>query len=289
MKRNKVLQLLLLAVMSIYTGCGVRDNTALMELAQSDQRDRRENNPNTDKNDVDRLKEVKKIIKAKSLGTSNDYFNAAIVLQHGQGSEDFMIANELAKKAVQLDSSNREAKILIAQSMDRYLRSINQPQIYGTQRRTLGLSELQYLQPIDTAQVSDTERKELGIRTIQESLNYFNKMHHRNESDLLAYVASDSLIKAHEIGVQAELIGTFDALLSKIIYPKAALENSISGKVLVQFTITEEGNIKDIFVVDGIGFGCDEEAKRIISLAKYKNYMGRAIERRTKIPFKIEH
>ena len=43
---------------------------------------------------------------------------------------------------MEIDANNRIAKMLIAQSMDRYLLSINKPQIYGTQRRKIG--ELEY-------------------------------------------------------------------------------------------------------------------------------------------------
>lgn len=77
--------------------------------------------------------------------------------------------------------------------------------------------------------------------------------------------------------------------MSKIQYPKAALKNNITGKVVVEYTITPEGNTKNIMVVEGIGYGCDEEAKRIISIAKFKNYLNRDIERRTPIPFEIKN
>lgn len=47
-------------------------------------------------------------------------------------------------------------------------------------------------------------------------------------------------------------------------YPAEALRNKISGTVSVEFIITEEGFIADPIVINGVGFGCDEEALRIV-------------------------
>ncbi|WP_170110255.1 energy transducer TonB [Flavilitoribacter nigricans] len=263
-----------------------KDHLQLQSLAESDQKDRIENNPRTSVNDVQRLKEVYHLLDSLELRTANDHFHAAIVLQHGEKPEDFLKANELAQKAVALDPDMADAKTLIAQSMDRYLVNTNRPQHYGTQRTTLG--DLDYLHPIDTTAVTDAERRALGVSTLEEKLQYFNKMHRRQETDISAYYVTDSLYHAYYPEVRAELIGTFDELLARIEYPEEALKNDISGKVLVEYTIDKDGSTKDIMVADGIGYGCDEEAKRIISLARYKNFMGQDIQRRTRIPFVIQ-
>lgn len=171
MKKN-----IFIALLSLFLwGCAIQDNLKLSELAKKDRLDRKQNNPETFKNDIERIAEVKAILENDVLKTSNDYFNAAIVLQHSDKPEDYKIANKLATKAVELNPGNKEAKLLIAQSMDRYLLSINRPQIYGTQRLTLG--DLEYLCPIDTLSISDKQRKQLGVSTLKEKLNYFNEIH----------------------------------------------------------------------------------------------------------------
>lgn len=266
--------------------CSVKNNPRLAELAESDQTDRKTDNPEISKNDMSRLQEVKALYKNNVLRTSDDFYNAAIVFQHGEEPNDYLTANQLAEQAVNINPENQNAKILVAQSMDRYLLSTNKPQIFGTQRIELG--ELEYLQQIDTSQISDNRRKELGLMTLEELLNYFNTKHNKNESNILAFVPSDSLLKTFFPEKRADLIGTFDELVSKINYPTEALKNNISGKVLVEYKITPNGDTKDIIVLDGIGYGCDEEAKRIISIAKYRNYLNQDIERRTRIPFEIE-
>lgn len=47
-------------------------------------------------------------------------------------------------------------------------------------------------------------------------------------------------------------------------YPKEAVDNEISGNVLVSFVISSNGKVQDVHLLKGIGYGCDEEALRVI-------------------------
>lgn len=49
-------------------------------------------------------------------------------------------------------------------------------------------------------------------------------------------------------------------------YPEEAKKNNISGAVLVSFTVLSTGELIDVKVQQGIGYGCDEEAVRIVKL-----------------------
>jgi TonB family protein len=53
-------------------------------------------------------------------------------------------------------------------------------------------------------------------------------------------------------------------LEQKMIYPKTAKEKKIQGRVTVQFSVDEQGNLGDFKVIRGIGAGCDEELIRLI-------------------------
>ncbi len=46
-------------------------------------------------------------------------------------------------------------------------------------------------------------------------------------------------------------------------YPDAALESKLMGRVLVQFSVNEDGSLSDFKLLKGIGSGCDEEAMRV--------------------------
>ena len=47
-------------------------------------------------------------------------------------------------------------------------------------------------------------------------------------------------------------------------YPEQALQNRVEGKVILEITIDENGMISNTDVLLGLGFGCDEEAQRLI-------------------------
>ncbi|GIV59968.1 energy transducer TonB [Rhodocaloribacter litoris] len=67
-----------------------------------------------------------------------------------------------------------------------------------------------------------------------------------------------------------ELIGGLAAIQEKIRYPEIAKKAGVEGRVIVQFVVDEQGRVVDPVVVRGIGAGCDEEAIRAVSQAKFK-------------------
>ena len=54
-------------------------------------------------------------------------------------------------------------------------------------------------------------------------------------------------------------------LKRNLVYPDAAKENSIEGNVVVEAEITVDGKITNLRVVESLGFGCDQEAIRLIN------------------------
>jgi TonB family protein len=54
-------------------------------------------------------------------------------------------------------------------------------------------------------------------------------------------------------------------LRAQLKYPKEAKRRNISGTVFVGFIVDNTGRVKDIKLLKGIGFGCDEEALRVVS------------------------
>ena len=52
-------------------------------------------------------------------------------------------------------------------------------------------------------------------------------------------------------------------------YPKDAIVNKIEGKVYLKYKINPKGKVYDVFVLKGIGYGCDQEATRLVRLLKY--------------------
>jgi TonB family protein len=61
-------------------------------------------------------------------------------------------------------------------------------------------------------------------------------------------------------------IEMFKFLGDHIKYPEAASRANIQGRVFLTFIVTETGEVANIQVLKGIGYGCDEEAIRVLSL-----------------------
>ncbi len=57
---------------------------------------------------------------------------------------------------------------------------------------------------------------------------------------------------------------------SQLKYPKEALDNKIEGTVTLRYTINQHGQVIDTKVIKKLGFGCNEEAIRIVKLLKFK-------------------
>ncbi len=70
------------------------------------------------------------------------------------------------------------------------------------------------------------------------------------------------------LGEKAMPVGGEEAYLkyleNNINYPKEAEEAKIEGKVLLQFLVNKDGTLTDYRVVKSVGFGCDQEAIRLV-------------------------
>ncbi|HVO76114.1 MAG TPA: energy transducer TonB [Ignavibacteriaceae bacterium] len=83
-----------------------------------------------------------------------------------------------------------------------------------------------------------------------------------------------------------ELIGGIDNLQNRIKYPDAAVQNKVEGKVYVLVLIDSLGTPNCPKILKGIGYGCDEEALRLVSSSKYSpgRQRGRSINADVMIP-----
>lgn len=68
----------------------------------------------------------------------------------------------------------------------------------------------------------------------------------------------------------AEFTGGEDAMKTfiekNLVFPAEAKTAGISGKVYIEFALDENGEISDVTVIKSLGYGCDEEAIRIVKL-----------------------
>lgn len=74
-------------------------------------------------------------------------------------------------------------------------------------------------------------------------------------------------------------------------YPREALEKGIEGVVFAEYYVDNLGQVGDIYIKHGIGYGCDEEAERLIRLLVYEPVRNRGIKMKAlmkaRIAFKL--
>ena len=83
----------------------------------------------------------------------------------------------------------------------------------------------------------------------------------------------------------------YEFLGDNLKYPAAASRAYVSGRVFLSFVVTETGEIADIQVLKGIGFGCDEEAVRVLkSFPKWTpaKQNGQAVNVRYNLPINFQ-
>jgi hypothetical protein len=148
-----------------------KDNQELVRLMDEDQADRL---PRAGKSidwkvvgprDDARLKRVKELYSQNQLRSGNDYFNAALILQHSSVPEDYLLAHELCVVAI---SKKRGIESLAAASEDRFLMSIGRPQRFGTQYKSEGPNEPYRLYKVDPG-VTDELRRIMMVPSLAEA------------------------------------------------------------------------------------------------------------------------
>ena len=83
------------------------------------------------------------------------------------------------------------------------------------------------------------------------------------------------------------LIGGLEALRVQLKYPTIAKRAGIEGRVIIEFTVDEQGRVVDPHVLKGIGGGCDEEALRVVQQARFEPARkdGQPVRLKMSLPF----
>lgn len=138
----------------------------MKKILEADQQDRSGDLDNLDqdarqawsKRDVERRAATRKLLAEGRLHTGEDYRNAAFIFQHGDKPEDYLLAHTLAMIAA--SRGDAIGVWIAAATLDRYLHSIEKPQIFGTQS---GPQE-----PFDRELISDALRIQLNVPALAQ-------------------------------------------------------------------------------------------------------------------------
>lgn len=150
----------------------VAPNTELARLYTEDQADRQPGPGRSidwvevQKRDKARLARVRELYTRAELRAGEDYWHAAMVLQHGGEPTDYLLAHELC--VVAIAKGFEQAKWLAAASEDRFLGSVGRSQRFGTQYNSAGPNAPFRLAPVEEG-VTDALRREFNAPTLDEA------------------------------------------------------------------------------------------------------------------------
>jgi TonB family protein len=66
-------------------------------------------------------------------------------------------------------------------------------------------------------------------------------------------------------------------LASNLRFPAAALQAGVEGKVIVEYDVHDNGLVQHPRILKSVGYGCDEEALRIISMLRFEKVKNRGV------------
>lgn len=84
-------------------------------------------------------------------------------------------------------------------------------------------------------------------------------------------------------------IGGISGIQSKIVYPEIAKRAGVQGRVYLKAFVDENGIVKKVEILKGIGAGCDEAAVKAVMQTKFNpgRQRGKAVKVQVSIPIKF--
>lgn len=164
----------------------IPDNHELTGIVEADQKDRQTDMAKIDwaqvgVRDAERRARVKQLLDSGHVHTGRDFTRASLVFQHGEGSDDILLAHILAVTA--LGKGDHDARRMSAVTLDRYLNRIGQPQVFGTQFNTSNIQNptLWTMDPYRSDFLGDTLRRYNCVEPLAEQQEILQAMREGHE------------------------------------------------------------------------------------------------------------
>jgi TonB family protein len=125
---------------------------------------------------------------------------------------------------------------------------------------------------------------EKGDEFVNRFVDYYMTASFHVRKDMNDSVYTVATTNPEYIGGYAKFQQTISELVK---YPKLASSMGVHGRVYVELIVNKTGELEEVRVVKGIGYGCDEEALRAIQLTEKWNpgeYEGQPVKMKMALP-----
>jgi len=227
MTNKNIYRIVILLLFPLTAFTQTTDNVELKKMYEEDQSSRMTSNIDwgeLTKKDNIRESRVYELINEGKIVTGKDYYNSAMIFQHGKDSVAYGMAVKQMRKAIELDSTIN--KWLLAAAIDRNLMSRNKPQIYGTQYVKKGRNAKWVRYKIDTTQVTAEERKHYHVETLAEQVI--------KERNMNLLPLSDSYAKTNSLDETIKLIKSEKKKGDQSLYNTSEAEINNFGYMLMK-------------------------------------------------------
>jgi len=140
------------------------DNEQMASIVARDQADRKDEltprQQEVERADRERRIQTLSLVRQGALHTGHDFESAALVFQHGEAPDDYLLAHVFA--IIAISKGQIGAVWISAATLDRYLQHIHQPQIFGTQFKTID-KEPSTQEPYNRDLISNYLRVYMGV------------------------------------------------------------------------------------------------------------------------------
>jgi hypothetical protein len=130
------------------------------------------------KHDAARRARVREMLNAGTVRTARDYTFASFIFQHGATPDDYLLAHVLGMIAA--SKGYKDGRWIAAATLDRYLQSMKQPQVFGTQflygpEGTINQGEYK------TELLSNSVRTAMCVRPYEKQQEQLKRAHYKAE------------------------------------------------------------------------------------------------------------
>ncbi|MCK9422377.1 MAG: energy transducer TonB [Bacteroidales bacterium] len=122
--------------------------------------------------------------------------------------------------------------------------------------------------------------KKISTLSINEKKFYLRSPVKKDKRDKIIWIMLDHHQKKRFLKLPKYTGGNKafrEFIAENLRYPESALQAKVEGFVIVEYDVHDNGDVDNPRILKGLGYGCDEEALRVVSLLRFEKVKNRGV------------